>query len=79
MATDPENTTPPIYHPRQPGTFREQYRNLTPTQSNAIEEIKGLSSSLHVRLESVSDPRMKAIAKTKLEECVMWAVKGITG
>jgi len=25
-----------------------------------------------------SDERMMAIAKTKLEECVMWAIKGIT-
>jgi hypothetical protein len=25
-----------------------------------------------------ADARMMALAKTKLEECVMWAVKGIT-
>jgi len=71
-------------------TFREKYCELTNTDKQDIAFIKTQAGLLHKKLnedhlangavdgDSVR-PRCMAIARTKLEECVMWAVKGITG
>jgi hypothetical protein len=59
--------------------FRPKYRILTDSEKASISDIKDEAQLLYRLLEDVSDPRAKALALTKLEECVMWAVKGITG
>lgn len=63
--------------------FRPEYRELTPQEKQLVDVIKGQASILHTLItQSVSegaDPRCGATAKTKLEESIMWAVKGITG
>lgn len=68
-------------------TFRREYRALTEAESAHIEAIKVKAEEL-LRLYADSpvvlaapapDPRMKALAVTRLEESVMWAVKAVTG
>jgi hypothetical protein len=59
--------------------FRTEYRALSQTEKNLVSDIKDCAYSLDTLLGSVTDSRMKALARTKLEECVMWAVKGVTG
>lgn len=59
--------------------FRTQYRPLTEQEKTLVEAIKDSAARLDIYLDGVRDPRMAALARTKLEECVMWAVKGVTG
>jgi hypothetical protein len=57
--------------------FRKQYRVLTEAEKNHVDEIKSSAEALFNSLQG-GDPRNMALARTKLEECVMWAVKAIT-
>lgn len=67
--------------------FRKAYRELKPAEEMRLAHIKEKAQSLFSLfehpLDGVNEPshnaREFAIAKTKLEEAVMWAVKGITG
>lgn len=58
-------------------TFRKTYRELTPTEKMAIDRIKDKAYQLAIEFNP-TDTREKSIALTKLEEAVMWAVKGIS-
>jgi hypothetical protein len=61
--------------------FRSSYRQLTDDERLDVEHIKRLANSLHYELIARTPrhrERERALALTKLEECVMWAVKGIT-
>jgi len=63
-------------------TFRKEQKELSDNQEIDVKAIKELAENLERGLETIqthdADPRCVAVAKTKLEECVMWAVKGIT-
>lgn len=51
---------------------------LTEEQKEMIKEVKDVANGLHDYLSKFASNREMALAKTKLEECVMWAVKGIS-
>ena len=57
--------------------FRPKYRELTRNEKDQIDRIKDKAAALAVEFNP-TDSREKALALTKLEECVMWAVKGVT-
>ena len=60
-------------------TFRRVQRALEADEVRALGELKDLAEKMLVVIhEESKDPRHSALAKTKLEEAVMWAVKGIT-
>lgn len=64
-------------------TFRHHYRELTPEESARVERIKDLAELLEKEFLANKDPglmpsRCMDLATTKLEEAVMWAVKGVT-
>jgi hypothetical protein len=59
--------------------FRQEYRELTVEEKILVSDTKESAANLLDCLEEVKDDHCRAIAITKLEECVMWAVKGITG
>jgi len=63
-------------------TFRSTYRQLTPYEAEHVAEIKLRAELLHQLLVTTDNksPGMRemALARTKLEECVMWATKAIT-
>jgi phosphoribosylaminoimidazole-succinocarboxamide synthase len=59
--------------------MRETYRELSGTQKRQIEEVKAMARHLYGLLAGIGDTREISLAKTKVEEAVMWAVKGITG
>lgn len=63
--------------------FRRQYRELTPEEQFRVATIKDGASSLLGVIEAAvkegAEPRCIALAKTKLEEAVFWATKGVTG
>jgi hypothetical protein len=67
--------------------FRRKYRKLTASDTKNIDAIKDAADKLldilnEIQLASTpgtyADSRSMAVARTKLEECVMWAVKGVT-
>lgn len=59
-------------------TFRTEYRELTAEERRDVTEIKDQASRLLARIQRVMESRERSLAITKLEEAVMWAVKGIT-
>jgi hypothetical protein len=64
-------------------TFRKEYKPLSDEQKQDIEVIKEkadelLSTLNHIALGYSIDVRMLSLAKTNLEQAVMWAIKSIT-
>ena len=57
--------------------FRPKYRELKQNEKEQIDRIKSKAADLAAEFYP-TDTREKSIALTKLEEAVMWAVKGIT-
>ena len=69
--------------------FRQKYRELSDSEKREMENIKTIAGELYQAIEhntkvGMPDPegnsngREMALAKTKLEESVMWAIKGLT-
>ena len=63
--------------------FRSQYRELTDLEKATLFEMKSRADLLWNMFDLASktgaDGRMIALAKTNLEQSVMWAVKAVTG
>jgi len=60
-------------------TFRTKYRELSPAEKQALEDLKTAAEVLESHIDASGQSRFASLAKTKLEESVMWAVKGVTG
>jgi hypothetical protein len=59
-------------------TYRHQYRVLTDAEKAAMVAIKDKAAELDDVINQTAPSRERSLALTKLEEAVMWAVKGIT-
>lgn len=62
--------------------FRKEYKPLSDAQKAQMEMIKEMAQELWDVIDANSTPdngRMMAVAKTNLEQAIMWAVKGLTG
>jgi hypothetical protein len=61
-------------------TFVRNYSPLSEKQKQDMDWIKHKAEELLNAFECAinPDPRMMSIAKTNLEQAVMWAVKGVT-
>jgi hypothetical protein len=63
-------------------TFRKEYKELDSFEKEQIQEIKlkaeELEKVINYQKSRNKNPRCLALAMTKLEESVMWAVKAIT-
>lgn len=60
-------------------TVRHQYRVLSETEKQAMLFIKDQGLNFIDTLDKMGSKREYSIAKTKIEEAVMWVVKGLTG
>ena len=61
-------------------TFRPTYRKLSDDEVQSMAEVKEAAKTLEDLINATVPPgRHCSLAQTKLEEAVMWAVKGITG
>ena len=58
--------------------MRHQYKLLSEEDKQAMQAVKDLGLALHDRIEALGQSREVSLAKTKVEEAVMWAVKHIT-
>lgn len=59
-------------------TMRHQYRVLTDAEKANMQKVKDMGLQFHEMVSGLGNSRETSIAKTKIEEAVMWAVKHIT-
>lgn len=59
-------------------TMRHAYRVLTDEEKANMQAIKHAGLTFHDQIAGLGNSREVSIAKTKVEEAVMWAVKHIT-
>ena len=60
-------------------TMRHQYRVLNDAEKANMLKVKDMGLDFHNFVASLGGSREVSLAKTKIEEAVMWAVKHITG
>jgi hypothetical protein len=60
-------------------TMRHAYRVLSDEEKAQMQAIKDHGLAMHSLVESIGQSRELSLAKTKIEEAVMWAVKHVTG
>lgn len=58
--------------------MRHKYKVLSDEEKVAMETIKDMGLGLHRCLDALGQSRELSLAKTKVEEAVMWGVKHIT-
>jgi hypothetical protein len=58
--------------------MRHEYRVLTEDEKAIMLKIKDDALALHTYFESLGKSRELSVAKTKIEEAVMWAIKHLT-
>lgn len=58
--------------------MRHAYRVLTDEEKAQMQAIKDEGLKFHDLVEGIGQSRELSLAKTKIEEAVMWAVKHIT-
>ncbi len=59
--------------------MRHQYRVLTDEEKAAMQKLKDDGLEFWDYIDSLGASRELSLAKTKIEEAVMWAVKHVTG
>ncbi|MGI8390231.1 Acb2/Tad1 domain-containing protein [Brucella anthropi] len=59
-------------------TMRHAYRVLSDEEKANMGKIKDMGLDFHSMVDGLGSSRELSIAKTKIEEAVMWAVKHIT-
>jgi hypothetical protein len=59
-------------------TMRHAYRVLSDAEKANMQAIKDEGLKFHEMIAGMGNSREISIAKTKIEEAVMWAVKHIT-
>jgi len=59
-------------------TLRHQYRVLSDVEKAQMLAIKDAGAALLAEIERCGTSRELSIARTKVEEAVMWAVKHVT-
>jgi len=60
-------------------TMRHQYRVLSDAEKANMATIKDQGLAFYDFLTGLGQSRELSLAKTKIEEAVMWAVKHVTG
>ena len=57
---------------------RHQYRVLSDAEKQDMVDIKDMGLAFLQRVEALGNSRELSLARTKIEEAVMWAVKHVT-
>jgi hypothetical protein len=58
--------------------MRHEYRVLSGVEKAQMQSIKDIGLEFHNMLEQLGTSRELSLAKTKIEEAVMWSVKHLT-
>ena len=64
--------------PADVNVMRHAYKVLTDQEKETMKAIKDKGMEFHTIIEICGQSRELSLAKTKVEEAVMWAVKHIT-
>lgn len=59
-------------------TMRHQYKILSDAEKANMSQVKDMGLAFHDFVAGLGNSRELSLAKTKIEEAVMWAVKHIT-
>jgi hypothetical protein len=59
--------------------MQHQYRELTEDEKGQMQTIKDQGLLLYNSIDGIGQSRELSLAKTKVEEAVMWAIKHVTG
>lgn len=59
-------------------TMRHAYRVLGQAEKENMARVKDMGLDFHTFIDGLGNSRELSLAKTKVEEAVMWAVKHIT-
>ena len=59
--------------------MRHKYRVLSDAEKAHMQKVKDMGLDFFAYVNSIGSTREISLAKTKIEEAVMWAVKHITG
>lgn len=59
--------------------MRHKYRALSEVEKQHMQQVKDKGLEFFAFVHSIGQSRELSLAKTKIEEAVMWAVKHITG
>lgn len=58
--------------------FRERFRALLDSEKSQHDGLKAKAREMEALIDALKPGRYRSLAITALEECVMWAVKGLT-
>ena len=58
--------------------MRHEYKILSDEEKKQMQEIKDMGLNFYLFVNELGNSRELSLAKTKIEEAVMWAVKHIT-
>ena len=58
--------------------LRRRHRDLTPTEIAAVQALKDAGERFLDLCETLGESRETSIARMKIEEAVMWAVKHVS-
>lgn len=58
--------------------MRHEYRTLTEEEKRHMKGIKDMGLEFYAACDLLGSSRELSIAKTKIEEAVMWAIKHVT-
>jgi hypothetical protein len=58
--------------------MRHEYRILSDPEKQQMQNIKDMGVAFYKAVHDLGETREVSLAKTKIEEAVMWAVKHIT-
>jgi len=64
--------------PDKNNVMRQKYKQLTDEDRLKIQNIKDAGLMFYEYIESCGESRELSIAKTKIEEAVMWSIKHVT-
>jgi hypothetical protein len=62
----------------EPNVMRHVYRELDASEKDLMQKIKDKGLEFYALVDRIDDSREVALAKTRIEEAVMWATKAIT-
>jgi hypothetical protein len=79
VAGPPQRTVPSTSDQRVVNNvMRHEYRVLTDEEKHHMQMVKDDGQALWERFDALGQSRELSIAKTRIEEAVMWAVKHLT-